>query len=213
MRIQPNSRQVPKDIELTSSKEYYDILYVHLQVISEWDEKQNIRYLNLPRINYSELGRAIGVSRQTAARKFQGLQHMGLLQYNEESERWELPKLDQKQAFLLPQDTLRKIVTGLSANAVSVYVYLINRFYANGEEEFLFTLNALKSYCGLGTNTTSNNYIITDILEILSLLKLIQCEKRTSRDKDGQITTNFYLTSASPILSPEAAVIDISPKK
>jgi hypothetical protein len=52
---------------------------VHLQVISEWDEKQNIRYLNLPRINYSELGRAIGVSRQTAARKFQGLQHMGLL--------------------------------------------------------------------------------------------------------------------------------------
>ena len=94
MKIQPNSRQVPKDIEFTSSKDYYDILYVHLQVISDWDETNNVRYLNLPRINYSELGRAIGVSRQTAARKFHGLEHMDLLKYNEELSRWELPKLD-----------------------------------------------------------------------------------------------------------------------
>lgn len=211
MTIQNNSRQVPKKIETTSDINYYDILYVHLQVISERDENTNVRYLKGARLNFSELGRALGLSRQTAKRKFDGLKELKLVAFNETLQRWELPQLQPKDAFLVPQSTLRKIVTGLSKNAVSIYVYLLNRYYANKGQEFQFTLNALKSYCGISTKTTSNNYMITDILEILSLIGLIECERRTARDEGGQITTHYYLKSASVTLSSEGAKIDISP--
>ena len=83
MTIQNNSRQVPKKIETTSDINYYDILYVHLYVISERDENTNVRYLKGARLNFSELGRALGLSRQTAKRKFDGLKELKLVAFNE----------------------------------------------------------------------------------------------------------------------------------
>ena len=46
LKIQPNSRQVPKAKDICSNKKYYDILYAYLQCISVRDEKSGTRYFS-----------------------------------------------------------------------------------------------------------------------------------------------------------------------
>ena len=62
LKIQPNSRQVPKAKTICASKKYYDILYAYLQCISERDENGN-RYFTKKDINFSRLGEMFNLSR------------------------------------------------------------------------------------------------------------------------------------------------------
>jgi hypothetical protein len=55
----------------------------------------------------------------------------------------------------------------LSRHSVSLFVYLMNRYLAAGEKEYLVTMSQMKEYIGLTTQTTSNNVVVTDIMEIL----------------------------------------------
>jgi hypothetical protein len=55
--------------------------------------------------------------------------------------------------------------------------------------------------CGLGVKTTSNNYIITDILEVLKKLGLIKYHSKTETDaKTGLCETHYYLTEANNVI-------------
>ena len=142
-------------------------------MISErWPECDEKRFVPAKRINYSALGKELEISRQTVARRFDKLIELSLIYPNENGDIILAP-LPREEAFLVPFETLRKLVNALSEKAISVYVYLINRFYANKEQPFNFTLTALKDYCGLSTKVTTNNYIITDILDVLKKLELI----------------------------------------
>ena len=63
LRVQPNSRQMPKTKTICSNKKYYDILYAYLQCISERDEISNKRYFYKKDINFSKLAEIFGLSR------------------------------------------------------------------------------------------------------------------------------------------------------
>lgn len=102
-------------------------------------------------------------------------------------------------AFLIPQDTLRQMVSTLNENTINTYVYLANRFIANGEKPFDFTIVSVKEFCGLGTKSSSNNYIITDILHILSLLGLIKYSL-TDIIENNVIKTYYKLESVSNVV-------------
>lgn len=110
-----------------------------------------------------------------------------------------LTQLSKEESFLIPSETLAVLVSALNENSISVYAYLLNRYYANDKERFNFSITGLKDLCGLGINTTSNNYIITNILNVLQKLGLITYSVVTAREKSGQCETRYYLESATNI--------------
>lgn len=200
MSIQSNSRQVPTKAEIWAQKYYSDILYSHLQVISQLNPSQKRRYVPSDAVNFSALGEALGISRQTVSKRFYKLIELGLITKEDDGKVY-LEVLEPQEAFLIPQETLRKLVSALSEKSVTIYTYLLQRYYANKGESFKFSITGLKDLCGLGIKTTSNNYIITDILEVLKKLRLIDyCVKTESDAKTGLCETHYYLTSATNVI-------------
>lgn len=57
-------------------------------------------------------------------------------------------------------------------------MYLLKRFIANNEKEYPVTMSQMKNFIGIASNTTSNNEVINDILEVLELLGLVKIERR-----------------------------------
>ena len=135
-------------------------------------------------INYAALGRTLGITRQTISKRFNKLIELGLVIQKENGD-YVLTRLASEQAFLIPSATLTVLVSALNENSISIYAHLLNRYYATGEERFCFSITGLKELCGLGIKTTSNNYIITNILDVLQKLGLITFSVSTTRDKNG----------------------------
>ena len=178
MKIQSNSRQIPSVISYTSDNRYNDLLYGVLQQKSyhEVINGVSIRYVDKKDIVFSKLCHFVGLSRQKTSQKFNNLIEKGLIQEdpNPKMKRYILNELDTTVASLVPLETLRKINNALSQHAISLFVYLMNRYIANGEKQFVATMSQMKDFIGVATRTTSNNNTVTDILEILKLIGLVE---------------------------------------
>jgi biotin operon repressor len=149
-------------------------------------------------VNYAALGRTLGITRQTISKRFNKLIELGLLEQKENGD-YTLTRLTSNEAFLIPQDTLTVLVSALNENSITIYAHLLERYYASECERFSFSITGLKDLCGLGVKTTSNNYIITNILDVLQKLELISYSMTTTRTKEGQCETHYYLESATNI--------------
>ena len=77
----------------------------------------------------------------------------------------------------------------LKQDAISVYSYLFNRYYANGLEPFYASISSIKEFIGRATDTTSNNIVIVDMIDILKRLGLMEFELI---NKDGKSQYKFY---------------------
>lgn len=178
MNIQANSRQIPSVISYTSDNKYNDLLYSVLQQKSYHEVINGVstRYVDKKDVVFSKLCHLVDLSRQKTSQKFNNLIEKGLVQEdpNPKMKRYILNELDTTVASLVPLETLRKINNALSQHAISLFVYLMNRYIANGEKQFIATMNQMKDFIGVATGTTSNNNIITDILEILKLIGLVE---------------------------------------
>lgn len=172
LTIKSNSRQIPDSKAICADKKYYDILYGWLQQVSEYDD--GIRYVDTKKVNFSQLSKTFGLSRQTVSTKMKNLEKMGLVTKNEMKKRYELLILDPNVAALIPYNTLKLLVDTLSENSISSYVYLLSRYVANNERPYQFTLMQVKSYIGISTATKSNDEIITNILFVLQKIGLIK---------------------------------------
>lgn len=180
LKVQPNSRQIPSVEVYTADKKYNDLLYGVLQEISysETIGSVTIRYFNKKDVVFTKLGERIGLSRQVASTKFKNLIELGLIEFIEDEKRYKLNFLDKSICSLVPYETLRKLNNTLNQNSISLFVYLLKRYIANEEKEFPVTMAQMKGFIGIAANTTSNNDVINDILEILKLLGLVQYELR-----------------------------------
>lgn len=184
LKIQSNSRQIPSIEKYTADKKYNDLLYGVLQEMSYLEDKN--RYVNKKDINFTSLSGRINLSRQTTSSKFKNLIALGLIEYIEEEQRYKLNYLDKTLCSLVPYDTLRAINNTLSQNAISIFVYLLKRYIANGEKEYIVTMGQMKKFIGIAVSTSSNNCIITDILNILSLIGLVEyVVVMTDKDKSN----------------------------
>lgn len=56
---------------------------------------------------------------------------MGLIIENNEKARYELTTLDNSIALLIPAETLRKMTSALSENAINVFIILLNNWFRN----------------------------------------------------------------------------------
>ena len=181
LKIQPNSRQMPKSKTICADKKYYDILYAYLQCISTRDEASGIRQFSKKEINFSKLGDMFNLTRQTVSTKFKNLQQLGLV--IEDKDNYKLVELSADIASLIPYNTLKLITDTLSEHAISTYIYFLNCYYANGSRPFQFTLDQVKSYIGISTSTRSNNDTITNILYVLERIGLIKYSLTTSKQE------------------------------
>ena len=182
LKIQPNSRQVPKSKNICSNKKYYDILYAYLQCISERDKESNKRYFYKKDINFSKLGEIFNLSRQTVSTKFKNLKELGLVE-EVNKDTYQLIELSADIASLVPYNTLKLITDTLSENSISTYIYLLNCYYSNDCRPFQFTLDQIKKHIGISTNTRSNNDIITNILYVLEKIGLIKYSLSTVKQE------------------------------
>lgn len=184
LKVQSNSRQIPSIERYTADKKYNDLLYGVLQEMSYLEEKN--RYVNKKDINFTVLSGKINLSRQTTSSKFKNLIALGLIEYIDKEQRYKLNYLDKSLCSLVPYDTLRAINNTLSQNAISIFVYLLKRYIANGEKEYIVTMGQMKKFIGIAVSTSSNNIIITDILNVLSLIGLIEyAVVMTDKDKSN----------------------------
>lgn len=183
--IKNNSRQIPKVKEICANKKYFDILYSYLQRISKYNQKENIRYFAKKDINFSKLGEQFDMSRQTMSNKFKNLQELGLI-CDLDAENYKLITLEKDIAALIPYDTVKLLTDTLSQNTISTYIYLFNRYFAEGYKSFQFTLDQVKAFIGISTKTRSNNDIITNILYVLEKIGLIRYSLTTlQQDEDS----------------------------
>ena len=124
------------------------------------------------------MGNELQLSRQTVSTRFKRLlkenDGLGLVEYNEEKKRYELSPLDSSAAMLVEKTTLRKLVSSLNDNAINIFVYLLNRYIANSEQRYDIFLDTIKDVVGLSTKARTNNYIVTDILDVLQKLGLLR---------------------------------------
>lgn len=84
------------------------------------------------------------------------------------------------------------MTNALSEKSISCYVYLLNRYLANGCKKFNFTMDQIKTFIGLSTKTRSNNQNVLDILNVLQKLELIDYSKENIVD-NGTIKTIYSI--------------------
>lgn len=170
------SRQVPKIKKIIADKKYHDILYSYLQSQSKWDgEIGHPRYVDKKVINFSKIGKVLGISRQTASKRFQNLITLGLIskEPNDKGD-YILSLLPADVAALIPEKTLNLLVDTLSENSISTYIYLLRRYIANNERPFQFSVDDIKNFIGISTTTRSNNDVVDNILYVLQKIDLIK---------------------------------------
>lgn len=63
---------------------------------------------------------------------------MGLLSLNNETGRYELVILEKDAAMLIDRHTLDILVSAMNTYAITTYVYLYSRYYANSFKPFDF---------------------------------------------------------------------------
>lgn len=198
LNIQRDSRQIPKVKQFLSKKKYCDSLYAYLQSISHWDGKGQ-RYVYKKDVNFTDLAEMFGTTRQTISKKFKFLlegqeDSVPLIRYDQKNKRYYLIQLDRQLAALVPRSTLIVLVSTLKQNVISLYVYLLNRYYASGCNEFQFSYPQLKTVLGLGTKSSGNNYLITSYLFVLQKLGLLNKRSELRVGMDGQKVTVNYIT-------------------
>lgn len=200
MKIEKNSRQMPSTATITKEKQYCDLLYAWLQCNSERISvveegrrisKKDVKWTKIERDftridgegkEYKEM------SRKTIAKYFEFLVEKGLVQDSEDGYYY-LRVLDPQEATLIEFYTLQKLMNVLKQDAISVYSYLFNRYYANGLEPFYASISSIKEFIGRATDTTSNNIVIVDMIDILKRLGLMEFELI---NKDGKSQYKFY---------------------
>ena len=191
MEIESNSRQMPSQSYIVREKNYCDILYAWIQCNSERVdfntserkiEKKKVKWAAIER-DFIRINPETGeeekvMSRKTIAKYFQYLVERGLIyQKEEDSKYYYLTVLGRQDANLIEYRTLTEMMYTCTRNLISVYIYLFNRYYANGMEPFIATHKQIKEFIGIATSTTSNNAEIIMIINWLQKrLKLLDME-------------------------------------
>lgn len=184
---------MPSTSNIVKEKDYCDLLYAWLQCKSEREsvnsskrriDKNLVKWVAIERdfTRIDSEGKEEKVmGRKTIAKYFTHLLNQGLVY--EEDGYYYLAVLDNNQANLIEYSTLTKLMNVLQKNSISIYIYLFNRYYANGCAPFIATLKQIKDFIGIATTTSSNNIVIDDTLDILKRLGLLDYHLIRKDDK------------------------------
>ena len=188
-----NSRQMPSTSAIVREKDYCDLLYAWLQCNSERiSVNSKGRRIAKSKIKWTAIEKDFTrvlidgstekvMSRKTIAKYFQHLIDRELV-FEQNDEFYYLTVLDNDDANLIECETLSKLMNVLQKNSISIYNYLFNRYYAAGKQPFIATIKQVKDFIGIATSTTSNNAIVSDTIDILKRLGLLEFKFITTDD-------------------------------
>ena len=176
---------MPSTPSVTREKDYCDLLYAWLQCNSERETmssnsrripKSAIKWVAIEKdfthvLSDGSVEKVMG--RKTIAKYFKYLEDKGLIKLNEKDDFYYLTILEPSEANLIEYNTLSKLMNVFQKNSINIYIYLFNRYYANGCSPFIATIKQIKDFIGIATSTTSNNLIIDDTIDILKRLGLL----------------------------------------
>ena len=208
-----NERQIPKTKEYLSNPLYWDIVYGYIQTNSEWDGiPEHPRILPKKKAIFTKVGEYLGLSRQTVGKHFKDLENgqkndgtgLNLIRKLENGD-YEIAVLDAEVATLIDNNTLRVLTSACNEHTISIYVYLFSRWKASQEQEFVFTYEQLKKVIGIGYDSTSNNYIIKDILNVLCLMELLEIQADTELSDNGGYKTIFKVVKMRDSVTDKVA--------
>lgn len=183
-QIKKNSRQIPSSSSIIKEKDYCDLLYAWIQCNSERTAPTSQdRRIPKKMLNWSAIERDFTrpipgdkpekvMSRKTISKYYDHLKEKGLLKEQNDGYVY-LTLLNPDEANLIEYNTLSKLLNVLQKNSLSIYIYLFNRYYANGRQPYIATIKQIKEFIGIATTTTSNNLIVSDTIDILKRLKLL----------------------------------------
>lgn len=195
LSIRPNSRQIPSHIEYTSSKLYNDILYGYLQSISIL-EPDGSRSIKTNQATASGLESIIGAKRQTISKYLKGLIMLGLMSEKVKGKYYLYP-LAADYAKLVPLDVLNSLIETKTTHILSLYVYLMGRYFAANQQPFGYKLNTVKDSIGISSQTYSNSDIVTNIMDKLNSMDLIKYKQHNVVDENGvgfkTVQTIYYV--------------------
>lgn len=192
MEIKKNSRQMPSTNMIVREKDYCDLLYAWLQCNSERESViSQSRRIDKKKVKWTAIEKDFTrtlsdgtiekvMSRKTIAKYFTHLLDQGLV--TEKDNYYYLTVLDASEANLIEYNTLAKLMNVLQKNSISIYIYLFNRYCANGYSPFIATLKQIKDFIGIATSTTSNNIIVDDTIDILKRLGLLDVKLISGED-------------------------------
>ena len=185
---------MPSTSSVAREKDYCDLLYAWLQCNSDRvNMNESARRIHKSKIKWTAIEKDFTrvlvdgsiekvMSRKTIAKYFKHLENRGFIQFNDVDDYYYLTVLDSSEANLIEYNTLSKLLNVMQRNSINIYVYLFNRYYANGRNPFIATLKQIKEFIGIATTTTSNNILIDDTLDILKRLGLLDYGLITGTD-------------------------------
>ena len=185
---------MPSTSAVAREKDYCDLLYAWLQCNSDRvNMNESARRIHKSKIKWTAIEKDFTrvlvdgstekvMSRKTIAKYFKHLEDRGFIQFNDVDDYYYLTVLDSSEANLIEYNTLSKLLNVMQRNSINIYVYLFNRYYANGRNPFIATLKQIKEFIGIATTTTSNNILIDDTLDILKRLGLLDYGLITGAD-------------------------------
>lgn len=200
--IPENSRQFPREEKIVKNKNFVDKIYGYLQSISYRDEETDARrYLEPSQLNYSAIGRAVGISRQTVKSKIAFMMPvsednkngLGILTYDGGKDRYYLELFPATEAILIERDLLHYMSITFSKYVITIYSYLFLRWYAvttNGGSQFEFMIDKIKDVIGFSHNSNSNDDDIKDMLSTMREVGLIDYNVRV--EYQGTKQKNHY---------------------
>lgn len=195
MEIKKNSRQMPSTSSVVKQKDYSDLLYAWLQCNSEREnpatqrrriEKSRVKWTTIEQDFTRTLADGSTekvMSRKTIAKYFAHLLEQNLVSDGEDGYYY-LTVLEASEANLIEYNTLSKLMNVLQKNSISIYVYLFNRYCANGYAPFIATIKQIKDFIGIATSTTSNNLVVSDTIDILKRLGLLDVKHITDEESN-----------------------------
>lgn len=177
---------MPAIASIVREKDYCDLLYAWLQCNSEREaidspqriiDKKKVKWTGIEKDFTRTLvdGSVEKVmARKTIAKYFKYLEDKGFVKEGANPSYYYLTTLDPTEANLIEYHTLSKLMNVLQKNSINIYIYLFNRYYANGLEGFKTTFRQIKDFIGIATGTTANNAVVSDTIEILARLGLLK---------------------------------------
>lgn len=193
---------MPSTSSIAREKDYCDLLYAWLQCNSErgaMDKpdrriaKNKIKWTAIER-DFTRRGpdgtEEKAMTRKTIAKYFKHLEDTGLVVLGDD-DYYYLTVLQQGEAWLIEYNTLSKLMNVLQKNSLSVYIYLVNMYYAAGNTPFQATIKNIKDFIGIATATTSNNIVINDTLDILKRLGLLDFQLISTSDGKTHLQFNW----------------------
>lgn len=194
-----DTRQMPCRKEVTSEKNYCDLLYAWLQCNSErvtlhsrdrQIEKKRCQFTNIEREMTDSQGQKV-MNRKTISKYFHWLEDNGYIV--EDGKYFKIRVLEPEEGNIIYFKTLSILMNVFRQHVIDIYQYLYSRFCANNKQPYIVTVSQMKNYIGITTGTTSNNAIVMDSLDILRRLQLLSFRYVQTEEKKTNIEIEWVV--------------------